>query len=393
MNPQLTAKQPRVEVVDALRGFAVMAILLVHSVEHFNFYIYPTDQPDWLAWLDRSVFCGVFALMAGKSYAIFALLFGFTFYVQWSNQRRQGRDFGYRFLWRLLLLVGFASLNSVFFMAGDVLLLFAAVGIILFLVRNCSDKVVLGLAVLFLLQPVEWFHYAAGAIAPAYRAPDLGVGALFGEAIAYTQQGDFLHFVRNNLLTGQKASLFWAIDAGRYIQTAGLFLLGFYFGRRQLFLGGERNMRRWFALLVASAVLYAPLNQLSELVTGDSALQPTLGTVLDMWQKLAFTFVLVSSFVLLYHRFEGFRRRVADLRTYGRMSLSNYIGQSILGALVYYPFGLGLATRCGQTVSLLIGIAMLVLQIACCKWWLKRHRQGPLEWIWHKWTWIGSSAK
>lgn len=171
MNPQLTAKQPRVEVVDALRGFAVMAILLVHSVEHFNFYIYPTDQPDWLAWLDRSVFCGVFALMAGKSYAIFALLFGFTFYVQWSNQRRQGRDFGYRFLWRLLLLVGFASLNSVFFMAGDVLLLFAAVGIILFLVRNCSDKVVLGLAVLFLLQPVEWFHYAAGAIDPAYRAP------------------------------------------------------------------------------------------------------------------------------------------------------------------------------------------------------------------------------
>lgn len=343
MNPQLTAKQPRVEVVDALRGFAVMAILLVHSVEHFNFYIYPTDQPDWLAWLDRSVFCGVFALMAGKSYAIFALLFGFTFYVQWSNQRRQGRDFGYRFLWRLLLLVGFASLNSVFFMAGDVLLLFAAVGIILFLVRNCSDKVLLGLAVLFLLQPVEWFHYAAGAIDPAYRAPDLGVGALFGEAIAYTQQGDFLHFVRNNLLTGQKASLFWAIDAGRYIQTAGLFLLGFYFGRRQLFLGGERNMRRWFALLVASAVLYAPLNQLSELVAGDSALQPTLGTVLDMWQKLAFTFVLVSSFVLLYHRFEGFRRRVADLRTYGRMSLSNYIGQSILGALVYYPFGLGLA--------------------------------------------------
>jgi len=90
--------------------------------------------------------------------------------------------------------------------------------------------VVLGLAVLFLLQPVEWFHYAAGAIDPAYRAPDLGVGALFGEAIAYTQQGDFLHFVRNNLLTGQKASLFWAIDAGRYIQTAGLFLLGFYFG-------------------------------------------------------------------------------------------------------------------------------------------------------------------
>ena len=61
---------------------------------------------------------------AGKAYAIFALLFGFTFYIQSANQQRKGKDFGYRFLWRLVLLAVFATVNAAFFPAGDVLFLF-----------------------------------------------------------------------------------------------------------------------------------------------------------------------------------------------------------------------------------------------------------------------------
>ncbi len=118
-------KSPRIEVVDALRGFAVMAIILVHNLEHFIFPVYPDSSPRWLNVLDQGVFNGVFSLFAGKAYAIFALLFGFTFYIQSSNQKKQGKDFGYRFLWRMVLLVGFATLNAAFFPAGDVLLLFA----------------------------------------------------------------------------------------------------------------------------------------------------------------------------------------------------------------------------------------------------------------------------
>lgn len=129
---QLLKKNPRIEVVDALRGFAVMAIILVHNLEHFIFPVYPTDSPEWLNILDHGVFNSVFSLFAGKAYAIFALLFGFTFYIQNNNQKKQGKDFGYRFLWRLVLLVGFATLNAAFFPAGDVLLLFAVVGLVLF---------------------------------------------------------------------------------------------------------------------------------------------------------------------------------------------------------------------------------------------------------------------
>ena len=182
---QLINKNSRIEVVDALRGFAVMAIILVHNLEHFIFPVYPTDSPNWLNILDQGIFNGIFSLFAGKAYAIFALLFGFTFYIQTNNQRKRGKDFGYRFLWRLILLVGFATLNAAFFPAGDVLLLFVVTGPILFFTRNWSNKAIIITSVIFLLQPIEWYHYIANLINPTHRLPNLKVGEMYAEVAEY----------------------------------------------------------------------------------------------------------------------------------------------------------------------------------------------------------------
>ena len=380
---QLLKKNPRIEVVDALRGFAVMAIILVHNLEHFIFPVYPTDSPEWLNILDHGVFNSVFSLFAGKAYAIFALLFGFTFYIQTNNQKKQGKDFGYRFLWRLVLLVGFATLNAAFFPAGDVLLLFAVVGLVLFFTRNWSDKAILITSIIFLLQPVEWYHYIASLINPAHQLPDLKVGEMYSEVTEYTKSGNFGEFILGNITLGQKASLFWAINAGRFFQTAGLFLLGFYIGRKQLFVSSEKNLRLWIKTLIVSAISFAPLYTLKELVMkNDAIIQQSAGTAFDMWQKLAFTLVLVASFVILYPN-NTFNKMVSNLRFYGKMSLTNYITQSIIGAFIYFPFGLYLAPYCGYTI--------ILLQVRFCKWWLNKHKQGPLEYIWHKWTWIGTN--
>lgn len=383
-------KSPRIEVVDALRGFAVMAIILVHNVEHFIFPVYPTNPPAWLNILDQGIFSGVFALFAGKAYAIFALLFGFTFYIQTNNQRKQGKDFGYRFLWRLVLLVGFATLNAAFFPAGDVLLLFVVVGLVLFFTRNWSDQAILIASIFFLLQPVEWYHYIASLLNPNHQLPDLHVGEMYATVADYTKNGTLGEFFLGNITLGQKASLFWAVNAGRFFQTAGLFLLGFYIGRKQLFVATEKNLRLWMKILAIAAIAFAPLYAWKELIMNqpEAIVQQSVGTIFDMWQKLAFTLVLVSAFVLLYQR-KQFSDAVSNLRYYGKMSLTNYITQSIIGMIIYFPFGLYLAPYCGYTVSLLVGIFTFLLQVQFCKWWLSRHKQGPLEHIWHRWTWIG----
>lgn len=384
------SSRPRIEVLDALRGFAVMAILLVHSLEHFIYPVYPDPavQPAWLNIADAGIFSVIFTLFAGKAYAIFALLFGTTFYIQYTNQEKKGKDFGGRFCWRLFLLAGFATINAAFFPAGDVLLLFSITGLFLVIVRKLSDKMVLIFAIILLLQPIEWLHYVAYLFNPEYKLPELGVGAMYGEVAAYTQKGNWGEFLWGNITLGQKASLLWAVGAGRFLQTAGLFMLGLLLGRRQLFTGSQSSIRFWVVALITSAVLFAPLYQLKTEVYGDTITGQTVGVILDMWQKLAFTVVLVASFVLLYESVR-FRKLTNNFRYYGRMSLTNYITQSVFGALIYFPIGLNLAPYCGYTVSLLIGFVILFIQISFCKYWFKKHKQGPLESLWHKLTWIG----
>ena len=84
-----TGKTPRIEVVDALRGFAILAILLIHCISHFFYPVYPPPADSWLNFLDQITAKVITTLFSGKAYAIFALLFGFTFYIQHSNQQKK----------------------------------------------------------------------------------------------------------------------------------------------------------------------------------------------------------------------------------------------------------------------------------------------------------------
>lgn len=293
----------------------------------------------------------------------------------------------------MLLLVAFATLNAAFFPAGDVLLLFSVVSLVLFFTRKWADKAILITSIFFLLQPIEWYHYIASLINPAHQLPDLKVGEMYGEVAEYTKAGNLWDFIVCNVTLGQKASFLWAVNAGRFVQTAGLFLLGNYIGRKQLFVATENNMRLWVKILIIAAISFAPLYTLKELVmASDTIIQQTVGTAFDMWQKLAFALVLVASFILLYCR-ERFVNAVSSLRFYGKMSLTNYISQSVIGAIVYFPFGMHLAPHCGFTISLLIGVLTFFLQVRFCKWWLSKYKQGPLEYVWHKWTWMGAKRR
>ena len=112
----------RLGVVDALRGFALLAIVLLHNLEHYNIYFIPNSQPEWLQIIDKGVWDTLFFLFAGKAYATFSLLFGFSFYIQYHNAEKGGIDFRGRFAWRMVLLFLFAQLHALFY-NGDILVL------------------------------------------------------------------------------------------------------------------------------------------------------------------------------------------------------------------------------------------------------------------------------
>ena len=391
MNLKTSVKKPRIEVVDSLRGFAIMAIMLLHSIEHFNYYVFPDKetQPDWLNTMDDWVWDTLFFLFGGKGYAIFALLFGFTFSLMYAKQQAKGKDFGFRFLWRMILLACFALINGAFF-PGEVLMMYAIIGVTLFFVRNWSEKALLIAAILLLTQPLEWASYIRYIFDIDYTVPVLQSNYLW-ELLKKGQMGDsFIELLKSNTLYGHKAGLMWAYEVGRFVQSAGLFVFGYWLEKKNLFVESEKSTRFWRRTLVIASLVFIPLFILEKNFSRITDLEIYTKTILiavDMYGNLAFSFILVASFILLY-KTNMFRKILGGLRYCGRMSLSAYVLQSLLGGFVFYGYGLGLGPSVRHTESLGLGVLLFIVMFYFCKFWIKKYNQGPLEKLWHKLTWI-----
>jgi uncharacterized protein len=98
----------------------------------------------------------------------------------------------------------------------------------------------------------------------------------------------------------------------------------------------------------------------------------------------------VTGFALAYRRATG-QRVLGMFRWLGRMSLTSYMMQSVVGTTLYYGFGFGLYEVTGTVLALSIGVNLAVLQGVFSAWWLRHHKQGPLEALWHRLTWIGTA--
>mgnify|MGYP000658358735 CR=1 FL=1 len=86
MEHKIAETNARIDVADVLRGLAVMGIILLHSIEHFNFYSFPEEVPfEWMKFTDQAIWRGLFFTFSNKAYAVFALLFGFSFYRTITN--------------------------------------------------------------------------------------------------------------------------------------------------------------------------------------------------------------------------------------------------------------------------------------------------------------------
>lgn len=381
----------RLGVVDALRGFALLAIVLLHNLEHYNIFSDSLMQPDWLKALDRQVYDVIFFIFAGKAYATFSLLFGFSFYIQMRNAHRRGCDFRARFAWRMLLLLGFSQIHALFY-NGDILLLYSVCGLILIPASGWSNRTVVIVASILMLQPYCWGKVIYGLMNPDY----IDNNSLFVQFAASAEHvgrtGNLLQTLANNIWNGQLYSNFWQVEAGRLFQTPALFLFGMLAGRLELFVNTDRSKRFWRKALAISLIAAVPLYMLSRFVP------PMIDNVtalsyyciaVPMVYNFAFMIVLVGAFTLLWFRMGDGCAAQRFIIPYGRMSLTNYIVQSIMGVAVYYHWGLNLWNSVGATGSVLIGTAIFLVQLQFSKVWLNSHKQGPLEWLWKRGTWYG----
>ncbi|MDR3059227.1 MAG: DUF418 domain-containing protein [Prevotella sp.] len=379
----------RIEIADVLRGFAVMGITLIHFIERFSLNSHPEETCNFLMFTDKIIWDSVFFAFSGKAYCIFALLFGFSFFIQDNNQLKKEKDFRGRFAWRLVLLFFIACINSTLF-PGEILVLYALVGYVLIVVCRLSTRTVAVIAIVLLLQPLEWGQIIYALFNPEYVA-NAAFDAPYWEIVNTAQkEGSFLEMSKTAIWTGNIANMGWMLLHGRVTQTAALFMIGMLIGRGNLFPYSEDNIKLWVKVFIITTIAFFPIYGLiailPDFISREALLVPSV-LILKSLSNIAFTGILFAGVILVYY-LTRFKRVLHQLAPYGRMSLTNYLSQSLIGAFLFYHWGLELYKYTGITVCFFMGIGMFLMQFFFCRWWLRSHRQGPLEWLWKKATWI-----
>lgn len=380
----------RIEIADVLRGFAVMGITLIHFIERFSLYSFPEETSNFMMFTDRIIWDSIFFTFSGKAYCIFALLFGFSFFIQDNSQKEKGKDFRGRFAWRLVLLFFIACINSTLF-PGEILVLYALLGYVLIAVCRFSTRTVMAIAIILLLQPFEWGQIIYALFNPEYTGINAQLDAPYWEIVNVAQkEGSFFEMCKTAIWTGNIANMGWMLLHGRVTQTAGLFMIGMLIGRGRIFPYSEKNIKLWIKVFIIAVIAFFPIYgliaTLPEFVSRDALLVPSI-LILKSLSNLAFTGILFAGVILVYY-LTKFKNVLHLLAPYGRMSLTNYLSQSLIGSFLFYNWGLGLYKYTGITVCFLMGIGIFLIQFFFCHWWLRSHRHGPLEWLWKKATWI-----
>lgn len=383
------APRPRIDLVDALRGSALLGILLLHSIEHWDFMSYPPNPPAWLAQLNHLTHDVGFFLFGGKAYGIFALLFGVSFCLILDGWSRRNIPFRGRFLWRLAVLAFFGYVHGLLY-CGDILTIIAVLGVPLVFLYPLGNRALGWISVALMLQIPSLVQTANVLLHPALQPPNPMHWTIYGRLFPVFSNGSFLDVVRMNAWQGELAKTYWTIETARWLQMLGLFVWGVMLGRSGVLEDPVRSVRLAKRALVWGVVGFAILYPISRYL-GDWGLvgnrRYVVSHLVSSYVNLAQLAVWGGAFVLLF-RWDWPRAVLRLLAPYGRMSLTCYVTQAVIGVPLFYGFGLGWHRYLGIFHSVLIGAAIAVVQITLAHLWLRRFNYGPLEWLWRALTFL-----
>lgn len=389
MSETVKPSSSRVDLVDALRGLSILSFILLHNIQHYSYYQSPEFFPHWLKVMDDVIYHICDFLFGSKSYLIFSLLFGFSFFIQNQNQERKGKDFKLRFIWRMLTLILFSLFNTIFY-ASDILSLYILTSFVLLLTYKLNDKTLFIIGTILLLQPYFMVDFFMSLANSDYTL--IGTKSLqyIPGMLEYLGGNSFIDHAIGNLTLGKLHTMFWSWETGRFFQTASMFIFGILVGRKKMFLQSEANSLFWKNGVKFSAILLGVMiifkNYVHLLSIKIEALNKIL-LIFTTWYNFSVAFLITSLFYFIFYK-GMYPKIMNNFISIGKMSLTVYLMQSAAGAIIYYNYGLGLFKYTGGTFCFLIASALFLIQIPFCKWWLKDHKQGPVEHLWHKLTWI-----
>ncbi|RIV18002.1 DUF418 domain-containing protein [Fibrisoma montanum] len=399
-SPSTVGKVTRIQVVDALRGFALLGILLVHVSVWFDGGPLPGSvyQINAQGVVNNIVQTIVGIFFSGKFYTFFSFLFGLSFALMMTRSSESDGTFLRRFAWRLVVL-GAIGFGHHLHWRGDILSIYAMLGFPLLLFRNVPQRWVLTVAVLLILNVPAQIRtiYNENVAAPATKAQTDQRQKEFDKTVEANyrviKQGSYPEVVGVNLREFETKMNF-QFDSGRIYITLGFFLLGLYAGRRRLFqhLSDNRTFFRNVTRSTGFGVLgIIVLFVIAISIYGNNSQPPKLvGYLFNFLFGLgegSLTVFYIAGLTLLFQKV-AWQRVVSPLALIGKMALTNYVLQSVIGTLIFYGYGFGLIGEIPSAVAITLTIPIFLAQVLFSRWWLSRFQYGPLEWAWRSLTYL-----
>lgn len=391
-----TAERERWPVLDILRGFALLGIFLM-NIEFFSrpLQTYAQGVPPGEG-LDHALGVGIYVLVQGKFWVLFALLFGMGFALMRDRAAAAGRPFLGLYLRRSLLLGAFGLLHVTLLWVGDILVAYSLSALLLLALLKLRGWPALalglllygGMAAFMLLGGIGVMFMPPSMVADVLaQLSDLVGNASAAEAIY--ANGGFI------AITQQRLADFRVLLSEAIVyqlpMMLGVFLIGGWLvGTGKL--AAPTAHRRFFVLLAVFGLVLGALGLAAALAFGthfDLATQlgeSTLAMALMSCASLPLSLGYLGLVVLLATG--PMQRFFALLAPAGRMALTNYLLQSVVGSLVFYGYGLGLYGDVGRTGQVLLVFGVFIAQVAFSHWWLARFRFGPLEALWRAGTYL-----
>ena len=390
----------RIITLDVIRGIAVMGIFSVNVIAFahvFPAYMNPAamgleGEADLLTWFAN------FIVIDGKMRSLFSMLFGASMLLVIDRAVASGRSGASVHYRRMIVLAVIGLLHFYFIWFGDILFLYAIVGMVAYLFRRKKVRsLLIWSAGFFILNAAmmaassAYFQSAKTEALAADATPEeikewSKAGAWGQQSEEKTARDIAIHRSSaveraDHMLTDRAAEPFGSlIFFGP--ETLALMLLGMA-GYKSGFLTGQWSDRRYRNIALWTLSIGAIASAALAFITWRSDFHlPTVFFNLVVAQlpfRIAMALGYAALIILLFRNASRLRDRFAAV---GRAAFTNYLGTSIIAALIFYGDGLALYARLSRFEAWLVVPLVWLAMLAWSKPWLDRFQYGPFEWLW-----------
>ncbi len=392
INFRPTDPKKRITQIDILRGFALFGVLLVNAFGYnSSFFDFSGFYKTFEDPLNSTIYNLVIGFAADKFIFIFSFLFGVGFSIMYLKYQKDEKHFFSLYLRRMLALMMFGIIHIVFFWAGDILLSYSLMGIILLFSRKLRSGLLLFLSIFIYFFPIIYialqsiFTFLPDALS---SVTDIKIP----EVIDTYSSGSYFEILKLRLT---EFIAFRNINLIYYApKVLSLFIFGYLFYKYKFLDRINSSKAKYFVVfvvlfsigIVATLFTDSIVNALAVFETNPFYTAIYMGVFEITNIFLGFSYILI---ILILSQVSIFKNILAPLKYVGRTALTNYIMQSIIFTTIMYSYGFGKFGSFQPWQLVILAVLVFAIQILISKIWLQKFRFGPLEWVWRKLTYFG----